>query len=91
MSKRIEAEAIASKYLHKVVVPDDATAYKIQEACFNFALHELSSRLSKEETRTIEEVAYKENLDKETLLYLVVGIELRDKAFAERGLASQEE
>ncbi len=86
-AEAIDALSIARKYVGYVQIGEGASAYDIQQACFDFALRDLPNKLTDEEKKIIKDFAYRDGTAEETILRTVVGITMRDRMLEDRGLA----
>lgn len=77
LSKLIDGEKLAQKYISKISMRETDSPYAIQKACFDFARDKLFRLLPPDEVSYFENIAYQEGSDVRTLC-LIVGLEMRD-------------
>ena len=80
MVKDTNADALVEKYAGGLDVTRDMGPYRIQEACRHYVLIELLNKVTHEERRTIEDVAFRAGEPVNTVL-VAIGVKLRDHKF----------
>ena len=77
--------AIVEEYKGELDIAEGLNEYQIQQTCVNFALMQLQDLLQPEKLNKLQSTAFNEGVPIQTVLN-VIGIELRDAVFRDRGL-----
>ncbi len=77
LAKYINADNLVNKYHDSVTIPDNVSAYEIQEICFNFTKNELFELLDPVEKSVVRKIAYDKGRTIQELME-IVGVKLRD-------------
>ena len=84
LALQLDAYALVDKYYKTIPIPEDATKFHIQNACFLFAHAELQQRVNAEEREKIEEAIYEEDGNANNVIF-VYSVLFRDKHLQEHG------
>ncbi len=85
ISEGINGKEFVKKHLNAINYNNEMNEYQIQQACFDYAQSELIDKISIEEHKALEMVAYNQGASIQTVL-TVLGFDLRDAKFKELGI-----
>ncbi len=82
ISDGINGKEFVKKHLNAINYNNEMNEYQLQQACFDYAQSELIDKISDEERKALETVAYNQGVPIQTVL-TVLGFDLRDAKFKE--------
>ncbi len=82
ISEGINGKEFVKKHLNAINYNNEMNEYQIQQACFDYTQSELIDKISIEERKALEMVAYNQGVSIQTVL-TVLGFDLRDAKFKE--------
>ncbi len=85
ISEGINGKEFVKKHLNAINYNNEMNEYQIQQACFDYTQSELIDKISIEERKALEMVAYNQGASIQTVL-TVLGFDLRDAKFKELGI-----
>ncbi len=85
IAQKLQSQAIVDKYAKHILLPEDATKFATQDACFSFANVRLLNILNSEERIIVEDEIYEGDGNTWNIL-IIYGILFRDKIFKQRGI-----
>ena len=85
ISEGINGKEFVKKHLNAINYNNEMNEYQIQQACFDYTQSELIDKISIEERKALEMVAYNQGVSIQTVL-TVLGFDLRNAKFKSLGI-----